>query len=99
VNESDGLLAAYNADMLYITCGRGSHGIAALRAAKFSCKSIYPELAGSRRMISKSKLLDLSTQFEGALRRWMLVSGVPRRVGVAMPWFVFFVVHIGKQLK
>ena len=61
VQKSDGLLPAINGDMLSIVCGRGSHGTAALRAGKFGCKSVYSELADSKGMVSKTKLLDLQS--------------------------------------
>jgi hypothetical protein len=85
VERSDGLLPRVNADMLQIVCGRGSHGSAALRAGKFSCRSIHPEIADSHGRVSKNKLVELQPSLNDPFERGCWYQVIPGELELQCP--------------
>ena len=82
---SAGLLAPYHGDALEVVTGRGSHGTAALRCAKFGAKSAHPELAGEDGHISASKLCERQPSFEAPLKQGCPYDVIPAALVIAVP--------------
>ena len=85
VERSDGLLPRVNADMLQIVCGRGSHGSAALRAGKFGCRSIHPEIADSHGRVSKNKLVELQPSLKDPFDNGCWYQVIPGELELQCP--------------
>ena len=82
---SDGLLAICDIDELEILTGRGSHGTAALRCAKFGAKATNPKLANEDGNISVAKLTELQPSLAEPLSKGCPYDVVPAELVLACP--------------
>lgn len=84
--EADGLLAPMSSpDEVDRFTGRGSHGTAALRLAKFGGKSVHPELAGPDGQVSLSKLLEKQPSWRKPIEKGLLYRCLPGELELAVP--------------
>jgi len=85
VNTSCDMLAPLTYDALQLVTGRGSHGTAALRAAKFGCKAVHPNLAGADGQVSVAKILELQPSLKAPLLEGVAYDIIPGELCVAVP--------------
>ena len=58
---SDGLLPPYAPDRLEIVTGRGSHGTAACRIAKFGARGVHSDLCDAEGQVSMTKIIEMQS--------------------------------------
>ena len=86
IQGSDGLLAPiHSPGELDKFTGRGSHGTAALRLAKFGGRSVHPELCGPDGQVSLSKLLEKQPSWKTPLEKGLLYRCLPGELELAVP--------------
>ena len=86
VQGADGLLAPMNSPgEIDRFTGRGSHGTAALRLAKFGGKSVHPELRGPDGQVSLSKLLEKQPSWKGPIEKGLKYRCLPGELELAVP--------------
>ena len=95
VKTSGGLLPGWTLDAITLMTGRGSHGTAALRMAKFGCKSIHPKLAGPNGNISLHKVLELQPSLEVPITKGVLYDIIPGDLCIAVPGLFEVLSRIG----
>ena len=83
VRRSAGYLADYGD--IDLVSGRGSHGTAALRAAKFGAKSMFPKIADSNGNISRGACIDKQPSIQKPLDEGVLVKIIPGELELAVP--------------
>ena len=67
-----------------LATGRGSHGTAALRSVKFSCTSIYTDIADSNGNISMAKCLERQPSLRAPLEGGVCVKVIPGELELAV---------------
>jgi hypothetical protein len=85
VTGADGLLAPITTDSIDLVTGRGSHGTAALRLAKFGGRSVHPQLAGPDGQVSLNKLLEKQPSWREPIEKGLCYRCLPGELELAVP--------------
>lgn len=95
VAGSEGKLAPVSKDGLQLLTGRGSHGTAALRAAKFGAVSVHPELASASGEVSRMMLLEKQPSLAKPLETGCEYEIIPGELVVKVPGLFAAISRIG----
>ena len=93
VQESDGLLPEIN-DMELAT-GRGSHGVSAMRACKFPCRSSLSEFANAAGNIAMGKIIDRQPSLRKPLEEGVPIKVLHGDVHKAIPGLFTLISRVG----
>jgi hypothetical protein len=83
VDRSDGLLPPITDIDLVV--GRGSHGTSALRACKFGCRSVFPEIAGPTGMLSFAKIVERQPSMKEPVEKGVPIKIIRGELEEAVP--------------
>ena len=84
--NSNGLLPAYNTEIMTCVTGRGSHTVGAIRVMKYGgVRAVHPQLKGEDGKVSKSKICEAMPSMRIPMEEGVPVDLIEAELAVACP--------------